>query len=227
MDLNGTVVYKNFTNTMIKRGLYNMLYWKYHIYCMTYAYIDSDGNIIIVNHEVPECDDCEYHIMEKELIEELNNVLKRCKSQENDNALMEIAEMCNIPYKKLKMSISWAILSHRVENGDNLLSAIKVDNSFRRYITDPKIRITRVYGNNKKDTFDFIYVDISVNVDPSERKEWVIKYKKELIDIALNKLKEDNKFTKYNIPINFLKIGDIILRRDGILQIIFELKEMG
>ena len=52
----------------------------------------------------------------------------------------------------------------------------------------------------------------------------VKKYRREIYQRALQRLESDRQFKSYGVPINFLRVSDVILRRDFAMEIIFELK---
>ena len=85
----------------------------------------------------------------------------------------------------------------------------------------------RVPGNRDETTFDHIH--IIVGLPRYQFDSWqtlqdeVKKYRPEIYQQVFQKLEKDRQFKRYGVPINFLKLGDVILRRDFSLEFIFEL----
>ena len=86
----------------------------------------------------------------------------------------------------------------------------------------------RIPGNNNKATFD--RVRMTVGLPRYQFNSWealqneVKKYQKEICQRVVQRLEKDRQFRKYGIPINFLKVSDVIMRRDFSMEFIFELK---
>ena len=86
----------------------------------------------------------------------------------------------------------------------------------------------RIPGNNNKATFD--HVRMTVGLPRYQFNSWealqneVKKYQKEICQRVVQRLEKDRQFRKYGIPINFLKVSDVIMRRDFSMEFIFELK---
>lgn len=86
----------------------------------------------------------------------------------------------------------------------------------------------RVPENRDKTTFD--YIRMTVGLPRYQFHSWkalqdeVKKYRREIYQQVLQRLESDRQFKNYGVPINFLKVSDVILRRDFAMEIIFELK---
>ena len=86
----------------------------------------------------------------------------------------------------------------------------------------------RVPENRDKTTFD--YIRMTVGLPRYQFHSWnalqeeVKKYRREIYQRALQRLESDRQFKSYGVPINFLRVSDVILRRDFAMEIIFELK---
>jgi len=52
----------------------------------------------------------------------------------------------------------------------------------------------------------------------------VKKYQREIYQQVVQKLENDSQFKRYGVPINFIKLSDVILRHDYSLEFIWELK---
>lgn len=89
-----------------------------------------------------------------------------------------------------------------------------------------KPKIYRENGNQKKKTFDFINVQMSVRTYMPEKMKFVREHKKELIQMAVNTIKQDKEFKKYNVPVNYLKLGRMTLLQDSQIEYLFELKQV-
>ncbi len=95
-----------------------------------------------------------------------------------------------------------------------------------QYIAPPIFE--RVPENGNEATFDHIRMNVGL---PSYQFSWkalqdeVKKYQREICQRVLQRLECDRHFKRYGVPINFLKVSDIILRRDFSIEFIFELKE--
>ena len=95
-----------------------------------------------------------------------------------------------------------------------------------QYIAPPIFE--RVPENSNEATFDHIRMNVGL---PSYQFSWkalqdeVKKYQREICQRVLQRLECDRHFKRYGVPINFLKVSDIILRRDFSIEFIFELKE--
>ena len=86
----------------------------------------------------------------------------------------------------------------------------------------------RVPGNDDESTFD--YIRITVGFPRYQFNSWealqneVKKYQPEIYQRVTQRIEKDRQFKKYGIPMNFLKVSDVILRRDFSMEFIFELK---
>ena len=96
-----------------------------------------------------------------------------------------------------------------------------------QYIAPPVYE--RVPGNNNKATFDHIRMTVGLpryQFDSWEALKGEVKeYRREICQRIIEKLEQDRQFKKYGVPINFLRLSDIILLRDFSVEFIFELKK--
>lgn len=94
-------------------------------------------------------------------------------------------------------------------------------------ISSPKYE--RVPGNTNTATFDRIRIVVSLPryLFPTwnDLKQAVVDNRKEIDRQVLGKIETDYRFKKYGIPINTLRLSEIVLRNDYALEYIFELKE--
>lgn len=89
-------------------------------------------------------------------------------------------------------------------------------------VNRPKFR--REVGNKNTKTFDFIDIEMVVR-STDATKEKVIANKDEIFKKAIEKLENNKSFHKYGVPINFLKMYQFIVRKDGTLIISFCIKD--
>lgn len=83
----------------------------------------------------------------------------------------------------------------------------------------------RYTGNKNTDTFDVIRVEECLRVYGKEDLLSECKRRqKELIQLAVNTITESKQWQKYNIPINCLKIYNIVPTNEKTLMISFCLK---
>ena len=72
----------------------------------------------------------------------------------------------------------------------------------------------RFTGNEDPDTFDIIRIEILLRAFFDNSIELCREHKDELLDAAIDKLKSSVKFRNFGVPINFLKVYDIVLTQD-------------
>ena len=96
------------------------------------------------------------------------------------------------------------------------------------YPKDKNIEIRREYGNKNINSFDFIIVSFYVLHFKSKKEviEFFKENKKELNSIVITAIQNAEKFQKYNIPINFLKLDSIVVTNSLELVYTFSLKEL-
>lgn len=86
-------------------------------------------------------------------------------------------------------------------------------------------RFRRDVDNKNRNTFDFIDIDMVIRSSDAS-KEKVKANKEEIFKKALSKLESSKSFQKYGVPINFLKMYQFVVHRDGSLTISFCIKEL-
>lgn len=97
---------------------------------------------------------------------------------------------------------------------------------FEKFFTIKTVKIERETGNKKVNTFDFIRVDVGV---PQGRKDKISFIKNNLAELTkrvLKKIENSKRFQKYGVPINFLKLSNVVLRCDDLIEFTFELKDI-
>ena len=78
-----------------------------------------------------------------------------------------------------------------------------------------------------KNSFDWIKVEISLSSSLMSRKEmlaYIKKNRSEFDKEALKSITESSQWGKYDIPINVLKVSDLVFRNDFMLEYTFALK---
>lgn len=85
-------------------------------------------------------------------------------------------------------------------------------------------RFRRDISNKDKSTFDFIDIEMVVR-STDATKEKVNANKQEIFDKAIAKLEVNKQFQKYGVPVNFLKMYQFVIRKDGTLIISFCIKD--
>lgn len=100
---------------------------------------------------------------------------------------------------------------------------------FERLVQNVSVPVyERVPENRDKNTFDF--VRIFVGLPRYQYDTWedlraaVKKYRPKIYKRVLEKLDESFQHNKYGVPISFLKLGEVALRRDYTMEFVFELK---
>lgn len=81
------------------------------------------------------------------------------------------------------------------------------------------------YGNLTKH-FDYVDVCLGICLDYEKAKTFCMNNKKELFLLARNYLESNKSFKKYNIPINYFKVGKANVTRQCQLVVTFELKDI-
>lgn len=96
-----------------------------------------------------------------------------------------------------------------------------------QYIARPTYE--RVPGNDNETTFDRIRVTVGLpryRFDSREAlKLEVEKYQQKIYQQVVQKIQNERRFKRYGVPINVLRLSNVILLRDFSLEFIFELKE--
>lgn len=102
----------------------------------------------------------------------------------------------------------------------------KSKSEFEKFFTIKPVRFERETGNRKKDTFDFIRVDVGVPGYGMDKTEFIKGNINELNQKVLQKIKDNKRFQKFGVPINFLKLSNVVLRCDDLIEFTFELKDV-
>lgn len=133
---------------------------------------------------------------------------------------------------RIKKAACYLKENDTIEDFDKYLSEVQLEDNPKpqgidRFITKiEKPIFRRVIENNKKNTFDFIYLDINIVTQWHESKsEYIKNNMEEIKQRAIKKIEESKAFKKYDIPINFLRITKVSLKND-VIEFLFELKEI-
>lgn len=120
-----------------------------------------------------------------------------------------------------------------LEDFDRYLSSMKLERhqkpeGVERFVTKVcKPTFSRVPENLDAKTFDYVLVEVNVVQRWEEdRISYIQKNKKQIQQMVLSRLENSKDFQSYGVPINFLKLTRMTLRRDSVLEFLFELKEL-
>ena len=124
--------------------------------------------------------------------------------------LLECAEIFALSELEYRASPQWSMIDRLIQR-----------------ISSPKYE--RVPGNTNTATFDQIRVMVSLPryLFPTwnDLRQAVVDNRKEIDRRVLGKIETDYRFKKYGVPLNVLRLSEIVLRNDYALEYIFELKE--
>lgn len=122
-------------------------------------------------------------------------------------------EIINMEYGQMRTAIN--------NRGVNRIEDINVARDFIIKVSPPIIG--RYYTNKNTKTFDFITIYMSF-LDSPNYKEIIKNNFKSICKIALKRLKSYDRFQKYGIPVNYLKLSDFTILSDKRIELKFELK---
>lgn len=124
--------------------------------------------------------------------------------------LLECAEIFALSELEYRAAPQWSMIDRLIQR-----------------ISSPKYE--RVPGNTNTATFDRIRVMVSLPryLFPTwnDLRQAVVDNRKEIDRRVLGKIETDFRFNKYGVPLNVLRLSEIVLRNDYSLEYIFELKE--
>ena len=91
--------------------------------------------------------------------------------------------------------------------------------------------VTKVYkpdfrrqGKNTK-VFDYIIVDINIRTNIEDKPAFIRKNVNKMAMMALDRIKNDYRFKRYDVPIGILKLDKVYRIEDASVEFIFELKD--
>lgn len=91
-------------------------------------------------------------------------------------------------------------------------------------ISIEKPNIYRDIENENKKTFDFVEVIVNISVYHPNKIKFAREHKKEIAQMALNKIENDRKFQKYGVPISILTLKNAMLSKNNFIRYLFEVK---
>lgn len=107
---------------------------------------------------------------------------------------------------------------------------IEAEVPFGVYKTVAKIgnpQIERETDNNDTHTFDFARVNMTtVKMTNEQKRAFIRKYKKSIIRLVLNRIKNYKHYQRFGIPVNFLRLTSCTLTYDHSIIFLFELKNL-
>lgn len=83
----------------------------------------------------------------------------------------------------------------------------------------------RYTDNEKKNTFDIVRIEMFVRSYPDSMFQRCKDHRQEMLDAAINKLRDSKNFRKFGVSINFLKMYDMVLTKDNCVILSFCLKK--
>lgn len=99
--------------------------------------------------------------------------------------------------------------------------------------TDPIISITtpditRKFGNNDKNTFDFVAIEILLrsNLGIEDMDAYVNKNREMFNKRALKKIAENKKYQSFGVPVEYLKLYSIGTHMKSSIRMMYELKKV-
>lgn len=108
-----------------------------------------------------------------------------------------------------------------------------LERDLRRLIGGQYIKIEEIvfssYPENedKDNVFDLCHVTINPYIiGKKEIKEWIVKYKKELFDLIMYEIGQNQDFKKYGVPMNVLKIDELLITNDSLVFATMSVKEL-
>ena len=139
--------------------------------------------------------------------------------------------------RKKRMAIARVNVGDTYKDVERYLNTVKPAEPGTRKVSGLDRFICRFYRpefhrlpeNTQKNTFDFIIMEVSVLSEEAipNRDEYLRQNIQEISMRVTKKLESNRSFTKYGVPVNFLKITEATLnKRTGILRIQFELKDI-
>ena len=139
--------------------------------------------------------------------------------------------------RKKRMAIARVNVGDTYKDVEHYLNTLKPAEPGTRKVSGLDRFICRIYKpefhrlpeNMQKNTFDFIIMEVSILSEEAipNRDEYLQQNIHKICQRVVEKLKTNRSFTKYGVPINFLKATSITLnKRIGILRIQFDLKDI-
>lgn len=131
-----------------------------------------------------------------------------------------------------RKAISRLKVGDTIEDLEEYLEVVKLEKHNKpegldRFITKiNKPIFQRVPENHKENTFDYVLVSINiVSRWDEDRKQYINRNIREISRRVIEKIKSNNQFQKYDIPINFLKVTKVTMK-NNCLDYILEIREI-
>lgn len=152
-----------------------------------------------------------------------------CCNEESIEVIKEITKCTDI--RTIGMACRRSYDGMEIVAFKNLVTEInkmrsKNKSEFDKFFTVKPVRFERETGNKKKNTFDFIRVDVGVPECRKDKVEFIKSNIGELNQRVLKKIENNKRFQKFGVPINFLKLSNVVLRCDDLIEFTFELKDI-
>lgn len=93
-------------------------------------------------------------------------------------------------------------------------------------INAPKLE--RVPGNKNTKTFDFVRITMGIKTKTNmpNRSDYIRKYRRDIVKIALTRILQHKNFQNKNVPIQFLRVSEMTITGVDELEILFELRKI-
>lgn len=175
--------------------------------------------------------------------------IKRCGYFSNNKFVLVFDENNTLKVKKYKsvdynhILIVFSTKLNKVRNyirPNDTIEDILINNNFNYYknrgkyifddldvlynINNLSISIERDNDNFNVNTFDFVRVYFSFLPYNKENLKKLQDNKNNILNFVVKFIENNYNYRKFNIPVNFLKLTNMIYREDGILEFLFELK---
>lgn len=152
---------------------------------------------------------------------------------ENENMFLKGMSFKYINLLALRKAIARLEVGDSIQKFEEIIDNVRIEHhekkkGIERFITKiEKPIFERIPENENKNTFDFIRVDINIIKNFEGKRKYIREHHNEICNMVLRKIEKDNRFLKYGIPINFLKIekATLILRMN-IIEFLFSIKEI-
>ena len=146
-------------------------------------------------------------------------------------------------YELLNLTV-WAKAAKSFQVGESLLSCIEVffQTGLYTHAEDRETLgrlVTRIYPpeyermpeNANRDTFDRVRVLVGLSTSLCNSwgmlRQTVHSHRSEIDSMVIKRIATDHNFKRFGVPVGFLHLSDLLLRRDYSLEYIFELKGDG
>lgn len=135
-------------------------------------------------------------------------------------------------FSMLRLCISKLSVGDSIDTLESLIKShtawMPFPNELDRFITKiEKPNYERLPDNKNKRTFDFIRVDVNVLTNISERNQYIHNHYNEICNMVLQKIESSNRFKKFGIPVNFLRLEKAtFIPRISVIEFLFGLEEI-